>query len=192
MAAMMAVRYAASCLPAALKHFRTKFGQSLDALCRDIDEDSTEENDTPAPSVLLDEFWEELKTDPEKELPVDTKFMRLREVLNELWHEDYSAQRAPRKVIVFSFFRGTLGYLSRRMGDIGVETRLIHGLVPMLEREQIIDEFLRKTDVRVLLSSEVGSEGLDLQQASVVINYDLPWNLRLAPRNRGVIGHIIV
>ena len=148
------------------------------------------ENDTPAPSVQLAEFWEELRNDLETELPVDTKFIRLREVLNELWCKEKSDHKAPRKVIVFSFFPDTLGYLSRRLGEIGVETRVIHGRVPMLEREQLIDEFLRKTDVHVLLSSEVGSEGLDLQQASVVINYDLPWNPMVVEQRIGRIDRL--
>ena len=37
-------------------------------------------------------------------------------------------------------------------------------------------EFRERTDVDILLSSEVGSEGLDLQFCRVLMNYDLPWN----------------
>ena len=190
MAAMTAVRYAASCLPAALNHFRTKYGQSLDVLCRDNDEDLAEENNAPVPSMQLAEFWEVLRSDLETELPIDTKFAKLNMALEDLWREDVRAQRAPRKVIVFSFFRGTLSYLSSRLGKAGVETRMIHGLVPLWEREQLIDEFLWNPDVRVLVSSEVGSEGLDLQQASVVINYDLPWNPMIVEQRIGRIDRL--
>lgn len=190
MAAMMAVRFAASCLPAALDHFREKYGQRLDALCSDIGADSGEENDTAVPDMELGEFWQKLRSSLSTKLPVDTKFAELRKALDELWHEDDRAQKARRKVIVFSFFRGTLGYLSRRLGEAGIVTRVIHGLVPFAERERLIDEFLTEPDVRVLVSSEVGSEGLDLQQASVVVNYDLPWNPMVVEQRIGRIDRL--
>ena len=45
----------------------------------------------------------------------------------------------------------------------------------MNERAEAIDDFLDENGgVQILLSSEVGSQGLDLQAASVVVNYDLP------------------
>ena len=179
MAAMMAERRAASCLPAALKHFRTELSQSLDTLSY-----------ISAPSRQLAEIQKGLRNALETELPVDTKFAGLHEALEELWREDGRAQRDPRKVIVFSFFPGTLAHLSHRLREIGVETRMIHGDVPIAEREQLIDEFLQKPDVRVLLSSEVGSEGLDLQQASVVINYDLPWNPMIVEQRIGRIDRL--
>lgn len=190
MAAMMAVRRAASCLPAALDHFRTEFSQSLDALSRNSDEDLAEDNDVPVPSRQLAEFWKELRNDLETDLPVDTKFDRLSKALAELWRDDNRVQRPPRKAIIFSFFPGTLIHLSRRLAEIGVKTKMIHGGVPIVEREQLIDEFLQEIDVRVLLSSEVGSEGLDLQQASVVINYDLPWNPMIVEQRIGRIDRL--
>ncbi len=160
MAAMTAVRYAASCLPAALNHLRAKYGQRLDVLCRDSDEDSAEEHDTTVPNVELTGFWDDLRTDLRTELRADTKFARLREVLRELWREDGRGQRVPRKVIIFSFFRGTLGYLARQLGEIGVPTRMIHGLVPLVERERLIDEFLTKSEVRVVCARQrAGQEG---------------------------------
>src|SRR5262249_34966909 len=92
--------------------------------------------------------------------------------------------------IVFSYFRGTLRYLERRLAELQVSTRVIHGLIPVPEREQLIDEFLRNPNIRVLVSSEVGSEGLDLQQASVVINYDLPWNPMVVEQRIGRIDRL--
>ena len=179
MAAMMAERRAASCLPAALKHFSPELNRSLDTLSY-----------IAAPSKQLAEKQEGLRNALETALPVDTKFARLHEALEELWREDHRAQRDPRRVIIFSFFPGTLAHLSDRLRKNGVETRMIHGKVPIAEREQLIDEFLQKNDVRVLLSSEVGSEGLDLQQSSVVINYDLPWNPMLVEQRIGRIDRL--
>ncbi len=190
MAAMMAMRYAASCLPAALDHYRTAFVETLEGVLRSRDKDTVNETGVAAPGMQLDEHWDELRIGLVTELPVDTKFARLRGALRELWREDDRAQRTRRKVIVFSFFRGTLAYLSRRLSEAGVATRVIHGLIPLGERERLIDEFLTKRDVRVLVSSEVGSEGLDLQQASVVINYDLPWNPMVVEQRIGRIDRL--
>src|SRR5262249_48172083 len=53
---------------------------------------------------------------------------------------------------------------------------LVNGNVPPPTRAAIIDRFRDDPKVRVLLSSEVGSEGLDFQFADTLFNYDLPWN----------------
>jgi len=190
MAAMMVFRYAASCLPAAREYCRRKFGQTLDTLCDDLEVDTADENGAAVTAVGTSDIWAGLKGDLETDLPVDTKFLRFREALDELWREDARRGAAPRKVIVFSYFRGTLRYLERRLADLRVSTRVIHGLIPVPEREQLIDEFLRNPDIRVLVSSEVGSEGLDLQQASVVINYDLPWNPMVVEQRIGRIDRL--
>ena len=189
LAAMMPVRYAASCLPAALSHFRGKYGASLDALCAGAEE-SLDQGDGPAPTTQLGHLWSQLRDDLATELAIDTKFARLREALGGVWQEDTRAGRDRRKVIVYSYFRGTLEYLSRRLLGAGVKALMIHGLVELSEREQLIDEFLTKPEVAVLLSSEVGSEGLDLQQASVVVNYDLPWNPMVVEQRIGRIDRL--
>ena len=99
----------------------------------------------------------------------DTKFESFREELNRLFH-DHS------KVIVFSFFKRTLGYLARRLSQLGYTVRVIHGDVPMKLRHTILDRFKSEDEQQVLLSSEVGAEGQDFQFCDVIINYDLPWN----------------
>lgn len=190
MAAMMVFRFAASCLPAAREYCRSRFGQTLDLLRGGLEVDAAEENDATVGAVGMSDIWSDLKGDLEIELQVDTKFLRFREALDELWREDARRGAPPRKVIVFSYFRGTLRYLERRLAELQISTRVIHGLIPVPEREQLIDEFLKSPDIRVLLSSEVGSEGLDLQQASVVINYDLPWNPMVVEQRIGRIDRL--
>ena len=54
----------------------------------------------------------------------------------------------------------------------------------------IIDTFCNNSEMDVLLSSEVGSEGLDLQAASVVVNYDLPWNPMVVEQRIGRLDRI--
>jgi hypothetical protein len=67
---------------------------------------------------------------------------------------------------------------------------MIHGRVPVDEREQAIDSFLERSDIPLLLTSEVGGEGIDLQKASVVINYDLPWNPMVVEQRIGRVDRI--
>ena len=108
---------------------------------------------------------------------VDTKFTLLIRELHTLWAAGPKA-----KVIVFSSFKPTLRYLQGRLRDEGVGTELLHGSVKR-SRADILARFRDAKDIRVLLSSEVGSEGVDLQFSAIVVNYDLPWNpMRLEQR----------
>jgi superfamily II DNA or RNA helicase len=108
---------------------------------------------------------------------IDTKYELLVNQLRALWHEEPGA-----KIIVFSSFKPTLNYLKRRLAADGVGSELLHGSVKE-SRTLILKRFREKPDTKVLLSSEVGSEGIDLQFCWVVVNYDLPWNpMRLEQR----------
>ncbi len=108
---------------------------------------------------------------------VDTKFQLLIRELQQLWET-----RANAKIIVFSSFKPTLHYLNERLRDESIETELLHGSVKR-PRAEILARFEHDENIRVLLSSEVGSEGVDLQFCSIVVNYDLPWNpMRLEQR----------
>jgi len=84
------------------------------------------------------------------------------------------------KALVFSTFRHTLAYLAAHTKNTSMRYGLIHGDVPDEERSDLRGRFaLPKEDenaLDVLLSSEVGCEGLDFQFCDLLINYDLPWN----------------
>jgi ATP-dependent helicase HepA len=84
------------------------------------------------------------------------------------------------KALVFSTFRHTLAYLAGHTSAAGMRYGLIHGDVPDDERASLRKRFsLHKDDpsaLDVLLSSEVGCEGLDFQFCDFLVNYDLPWN----------------
>jgi SNF2 family DNA or RNA helicase len=67
---------------------------------------------------------------------------------------------------------------------------MIHGGISVDERERSIDDFLERSDVPLLLTSEVGGEGIDLQKACVVINYDLPWNPMVVEQRIGRVDRI--
>jgi superfamily II DNA or RNA helicase len=99
----------------------------------------------------------------------DSKFHEFHKALR-----DFLANQPGEKAVVFSTFRPTLRYLARRLDAAGISCEVIHGEVA--DRDAALTRFEAEASVRVLLSSEVGSEGIDLQFCRTVFNYDLPWN----------------
>lgn len=78
------------------------------------------------------------------------------------------------RVIVFTQFKSTLDYLRKILEDAGVSASVFHGSLSAAEKDDAIGSFRRST--QVLLSTEAGGEGRNLQFCRRVINYDLPWN----------------
>lgn len=93
------------------------------------------------------------------------------------------------KIIVFSSFRVTLDYLAERLISEGISVELMHGGVKE-DRTAILARFAGRTDRCVLLTSEVGGEGLDMQFCRALINYDLPWNPMKVEQRIGRIDRI--
>ena len=107
----------------------------------------------------------------------DTKFRSLLEELTQLWNDE-----PLKKVIVFSSFKPTLKYLQSRLTEQGIKTELLHGGISE-PRARVLERFEKSQITPVLLSSEIGSEGVDLQFCSIIVNYDIPWNpMRLEQR----------
>lgn len=89
------------------------------------------------------------------------------------------------KLIVFSIFKFTVRYLAIRLKKLGYNIFAIHGDIK--EREAVIQQFRDCKDFAILLSTEVGSEGLDMQFCSHLVNYDLPWNPMVVEQRIGRI-----
>lgn len=98
----------------------------------------------------------------------DGKVDRLVEIILEVF------KSGTKKIIIFAEFRRTLHYLQIRLKERGFNSLIIHGLIQ--NRADIIDEFKNNPNIHILLSSKVGSEGLDMQFCNSMVNYDLPWN----------------
>lgn len=97
--------------------------------------------------------------------------------LNRLTSElkSFFADHPDEKVILFTSFRVTARYLRDRLAALGIPSMLLWG--GMSESKQdLINEFRDEEKLRVLVSTEVASEGVDLQFCRLLINYDLPWN----------------
>lgn len=104
---------------------------------------------------------------------IDTKFDKFLEALRNLEKEDPTS-----KIMVFAFFKKTLEYLRKKLETTEYRGRvaLIHGDIPTKDRQKIIKKFRQTDEIKILLSSEVGGEGLDFEFCNVIFNYDLPWN----------------
>ena len=81
-----------------------------------------------------------------------------------------------RKVILFSEWERMLQLVREMAEEMGLDFAWHTGSVPQQKRRLEIDRFKRDPDCRLLLSTDSGSVGLNLQVASAVVNLDLPWN----------------
>ena len=101
----------------------------------------------------------------------------------------YLTEHIDEKIIVFSYFKATLHYLDERLSAYGVPSQVLHGGVAE-NKQAAIDRFRNSSNIRVLLTSEIASEGVDLQFCSLLVNYDLPWNPMKIEQRIGRIDRI--
>lgn len=109
----------------------------------------------------------------------DAKFDELLKVIHTVFNN------GPKKLIVFALFKKTLHYLSIRLQKAGYNSVMIHGDIH--ERQTVLDQFKNDSNIHIMLSSEVGSEGLDMQFCNSMVNYDLPWNPMVVEQRIGRI-----
>ncbi len=136
-----------------------------------------------------EDFTDKLKDD----LVNDLKILRQ---IRELWN---SVKRDPKmlafakilsrhpvlknnKLIVFSESRETVAYLAENLDkEFPGQAIAFSGASSAATREKVIENFdararIPKDDYRILITTEILSEGVNLHRANVVINYDIPWN----------------
>ena len=111
----------------------------------------------------------------------DAKVDKVIKIINEVF------KRGTKKLVIFALFRRTLKYLSIRLKRAGFNSVIIHGQVSSEDRNQILHQFKTDDNTQILLSSEVGSEGLDMQFCNSMVNYDLPWNPMVVEQRIGRI-----
>ncbi len=81
----------------------------------------------------------------------------------------------PDKAVVFTEFRRTQDYLARLLAEKGYSVTCLSGDVSGTDKRQaLVEEFRSRS--QILLMTEAGAEGLNLQFCNLVVNYDLPWN----------------
>jgi SNF2 family DNA or RNA helicase len=109
---------------------------------------------------------------------VDTKWVQLSGLLSTA-AEMFDAHGGRRKLIVFTEHRDTMNYLVDRLRTFLGSTDAvvaISGSTPREERRAIQARFTQDEDCLVLVATDAAGEGINLQRAHLVINYDLPWN----------------
>ena len=112
----------------------------------------------------------------------DSKYLELRSNLRRYWKANPG-----KKVVLFAFYKNTLHYLEERLQEDGVQSVVVHG---GMDKQQALKAFEDPQGPNILLSSEVASEGVDLQFSSLLINYDLPWNPAKIEQRIGRIDRI--
>lgn len=112
----------------------------------------------------------------------DSKYRILRSSLRDYW-----TQYPGRKVVLFSFYKGTLYYLQERLREDSIDAVVLHG---GMNKQKKIEDFRSVDGPDILLSSEVAAEGVDLQFSSLLINFDLPWNPAKIEQRIGRIDRI--
>jgi superfamily II DNA or RNA helicase len=108
----------------------------------------------------------------------DRKWVELRKILDDQTLASASDGRR-HKLIIFTEHRDTLDYLERQVRNhLGRYEAVvsIHGGVPRPARRQVTAEFTGNPDVQILIATDAAGEGLNLQVAHLMVNYDLPWN----------------
>lgn len=98
------------------------------------------------------------------------KVALLREVLQDI------IENGDEKVVIFSQWTTMHELVEEMLDRAGIGYVFLHGAVPAVKRKVLMDEFKTTPSIRVFLSTDAGQTGLNLQNASVCINLDLPWN----------------
>jgi SNF2 family DNA or RNA helicase len=142
----------------------------------------------------------------------DTKWHQLSSLLGEIFtpaalapriaetRTPYGAGTIPKptpspnqKLVVFTEHRDTLAYLNRKIeGLFGrpEAVAVIHGGMGREERRKAQERFMHDPEVRVLLATDAAGEGINLQRAHLMVNYDLPWNPNRLEQRFGRIHRI--
>ena len=164
-ASIMPERMASSCLPAYASHVLGKIEEALE----------NPPDDEEADARIID-AW--------RCLPEHQELVRAAETLGHRdtkyealigWLQQEMADGGDGGVLLFSQFHGTLEHLLKKLNDDGLRAELLTGKTPLAKRDEIRERFAQG-EMDVLLSSEVGTEGLDQQHCHRLVNYDLPWN----------------
>lgn len=93
-------------------------------------------------------------------------------LLNEI--DAILSEDRTQKVIIFTEFVATQTYLQELLVNRGYTVTILNGGMSIDERNAAMQEF--KTSTSIFISTDAGGEGLNLQFANIIINYDLPWN----------------
>ncbi|NBD33763.1 MAG: DUF3883 domain-containing protein [Cyanobacteria bacterium] len=122
----------------------------------------------------------------------DRKWEELSKLLQDR-AEMFDAGGYRRKLVIFTEHRDTLNYLTQRIGTLlgrPEATVTIHGGMGREERKKAEEAFKQDVNVDVLIATDAAGEGINLQRAHLMVNYDLPWNPNRLEQRFGRIHRI--
>ncbi len=170
----------------------------LDAMEQEDLEESVMDEATAARTVLELKVEVGILQELERQARVvlESRKDRKWEELSRLLQDNIFRQDAScglRKLIIFTEHRDTLEYLRGRIAGIlgrPEEVITIHGGTPRDERLRLQALFRSDPTVRVLVATDAAGEGVNLQNANLMVNYDLPWNPNRLEQRFGRIHRI--
>ena len=165
-------RMASSCLPAFAGHVVRQLHSQARQVLDDMDEETDDVDLEEVEIRMLRRLGNlnELVDAAEALGETDSKYDAFHSWIEQSLDDDQTGG-----ILLFSHFHATLQHLQRRLTADGISCEVITGRTRMQDRDVIRERF-RNGEFDVLLSSEVGSEGLDQQHCHRLVNYDLPWN----------------
>jgi superfamily II DNA/RNA helicase len=98
--------------------------------------------------------------------------------------EMFDAEGQRRKLVIFTEHRDTLNYLEDRIKTLlgwAEAVVTIHGGLNREARMKAQEAFTQDKVVQILVATDAAGEGINLQRAHLMVNYDLPWNPTLVP-----------
>lgn len=107
--------------------------------------------------------------------------------------EMFDAHGHRRKLVIFTEHRDTLNYLAERIGALVGKPEavvIIHGGIGREERRKSQESFTHDKEVEILVATDAAGEGINLQRAHLMVNYDLPWNPNRLEQRFGRIHRI--
>lgn len=100
----------------------------------------------------------------------DTKVDELMNIIHEM------VENGDEKAVVFSQWERMTRLVAQELDKAGIPYRSLHGSIPSEKRKDLITDFNEDPAIRIFLSTDAGSTGLNLQSASLIVNLDIPWN----------------
>lgn len=165
---VMPQRQMSSSMAAAIQEWQRRGRFVAEQIFEDLGLDELDEELGPLTRELVNEAFN--MGDPEELRHNDSKYRRLLEML-----KSHLNRHPNEKIVLFAYFRPTLRYLHQRLTEDGISCITLMGGAK-IDKHEVLKDFEAKDSLQVLLSSEVASEGVDLQFSRVLVNYDLPWN----------------
>ncbi|MEV6923953.1 helicase-related protein [Dactylosporangium sp. NPDC051485] len=93
------------------------------------------------------------------------------------------------RAVIFTEYADTAEWLVGRLTKAGFSTRVYSGRIPHADRDEIRAAFMRG-DFQIIVTTDAGNEGIDLQAAQTLINYDIPWSLVKLEQRMGRIHRV--